>query len=442
MREAAALAWGDLSRIECGGAARRSGAAGVGGAGAREVDEPPAGEAVGASGRGGGVLAAPHGRGYHPVAVDVTAFYRPRLQGCPTSPYHATAGQALPAIPVGIIARIGSVAQQRFGVPLGLVRADSEDPSPSAHRRALLKRAVELQASNDVLVTDREFTVGQLQATGATVWVTRLLKNVTARRAGPPAYGGRGRPPKYGDVVRPLARRRKGQEIKATPPNQTTSWTDHGSDGERTLRAEQWTGLVLPDAARGRPTFTILRQAQDRDLRPGLHRAPAGGHAAHAVATGAARAVSRPLAGRATPARGQADAGRGASVRARAGDLSTLPRSSPSWPARSSPTSPRPSPPSPPAPGIVARDPPRVGSDASWSARFSQLPSRSQTAFVKKPPSPTTSPRASGANDARQRPSQTLRAHLRRPQPTPRSPDLPETKVSPRHGRLVCIQSG
>mgnify|MGYP000964194616 CR=1 FL=1 len=198
-----------------------------------------------------------HG-GYQPVAVDITGFWRPRLQGCPTSHYSTTAGKALPAIPLGIIARIGSVGQQRFGLPRGLVRADLKDPSPSAHRRMLLKRAVELQEPTDVLVMDREFTVGQVQAAGATVWVTRLLKNVTARRAAPRLYGGRGRPATHGDLVRPLARRRKGQEIAATRPDHATHWTEHGSDGDRTLRAEQWTGLVLPDAAPGSPTFTVV----------------------------------------------------------------------------------------------------------------------------------------------------------------------------------------
>jgi hypothetical protein len=214
-----------------------------------------------------------HG-GYHPVAVDVTGFSRPRLQGCRTSHYSATAGKAVPAIPLGIIARIGSVAQQRFGLPLGLVRADPGDPSPSAHRRALLTRAVELQAADDVLVTDREFTVGQLQAAGATVWVTRLLKNVTARRADPPPYPGRGRPATHGDLVRPLARRRKDREIPATPPDQTTSWTEHGSDGERTLRAQQWTGLVLPDAAPGSPTFTIVAISDPAYAEPLLVATP------------------------------------------------------------------------------------------------------------------------------------------------------------------------
>jgi hypothetical protein len=214
-----------------------------------------------------------HG-GYHPVAVDITGFWRPRLQGCPTSHYSATAGKALPAIPLGIIARVGSVANQRFGLPLKLVRADADDPSPSAHRRVLLKQAVELQAPTDVLVMDREFTVGQVQAAGATVWVTRLLKNVTARRAEPPAYGGRGRPPKYGDLVRPLARRRKGQEIAATPPDQVMSWTEPGSDGDRTLHAEQWLGLVLPDAAPGSPTFTIVAIADPAYTEPLLVATP------------------------------------------------------------------------------------------------------------------------------------------------------------------------
>lgn len=198
-----------------------------------------------------------HG-GYHPVAVDITGFWRPRLQGCPTSHYSTPAGKAVPAIPVGIIARIGSVGQQRVGLPRGLVRADPADPSPSAHRRVLLKQAVRLQEPTDVLVMDREFTVGQVQAAGATVWVTRLLKNVTARRAEAPAYRGRGRPPKYGDLVRPLARRRKGQEIAATSPDQATRWTERDSDGDRILRAEHWTGLVLPDAAPGSPTFTLV----------------------------------------------------------------------------------------------------------------------------------------------------------------------------------------
>ena len=73
-----------------------------------------------------------HG-GYRPVAIDLTGFWRPRLRGCPTRHYHAEAGAALPAIVIGLIARVGSAAGQRLGLPLGLVRADPADPSPAAH---------------------------------------------------------------------------------------------------------------------------------------------------------------------------------------------------------------------------------------------------------------------------------------------------------------------
>src|SRR5947209_2683848 len=81
----------------------------------------------------------PHGHdGYRPVAVDVTAFWRPRLHGCATKHYHGSAGKALPAIPLGLIARTGSAGGQRLGLPLGIVRAAPHDPSPAAHQRALL----------------------------------------------------------------------------------------------------------------------------------------------------------------------------------------------------------------------------------------------------------------------------------------------------------------
>lgn len=51
----------------------------------------------------------PHARdGYRPVAVDVTGFWRPRLCDCPTTHYQPATGKALPGIPVGLIARVGS----------------------------------------------------------------------------------------------------------------------------------------------------------------------------------------------------------------------------------------------------------------------------------------------------------------------------------------------
>ena len=192
--------------------------------------------------------------GYRPVALDLTGFWRPRLHGCPSRHYHAEAGRALPAIVIGIIARVGSAAGQRLGLPLGLVRTDPADPSPAAHRRRLIAVAAERRAADEVLVADREFRIADCQAAGVPAWVARLPKHCTARRATPPPYGGRGRPPTRGRVVRPRPRRRKERRIAATPPDQVATW----AEDTKVVRAEVWTDLVLSDATPGGPPFTVV----------------------------------------------------------------------------------------------------------------------------------------------------------------------------------------
>jgi len=191
--------------------------------------------------------------GYHPVAVDMTAFWRPRLQTCATTHYHAEAGKALPAIPVGLIARVGGVGGQRLALPLAFVRADTADPSGSTHQRLLVRAAVAQCAPDDALVLDAGFSVALLQEEGATRYVVRLAKNSTFRRASPPPYQGRGRPPTRGALVRPLPRTYKGQIIPATPPDRVETWTE----ADIVLRAAFWDDLALPDAAGEGATLTV-----------------------------------------------------------------------------------------------------------------------------------------------------------------------------------------
>jgi hypothetical protein len=208
--------------------------------------------------------------GYRPVAVDVTGFWRPRLRGCATSHYDGRAGKALPAVPIGIVARVGSVGEQRIGLPLALVRADPADPSAAAHQRALVRAAVRALADHDVLVLDAGFGVRQLQEAGATVYVVRAAKNVTARRAVRPAYAGRGRPATRGTLVRPLARTYRHRTLAATPPDQVVTW----QEGDAVIRAESWDGLVLPDALPGAPTFRLVAIHDPRWTEPLLLATP------------------------------------------------------------------------------------------------------------------------------------------------------------------------
>jgi hypothetical protein len=67
----------------------------------------------------------------------------------------------------------------------------------------------------------------------------------------------------------------------ATAPDQVITWTEHGSvacaegrGGDQTLRAELWTGLVVPDAAPGSPTFTIVAIADPAYTEPLLVATP------------------------------------------------------------------------------------------------------------------------------------------------------------------------
>ena len=72
--------------------------------------------------------AHPYG-GDRPVACDLVGFFRPRLQDGATKHDSSTAGQALPAMPLGIVARVGTVGTQRLAVPCLLVRGEATDTS-------------------------------------------------------------------------------------------------------------------------------------------------------------------------------------------------------------------------------------------------------------------------------------------------------------------------
>jgi len=210
-----------------------------------------------------------HG-GYHPVGVDVTGFWRPQLQNCPTRHYNAEAGKALPAILVGLIGRVGSVGEQRLALPLESVRADPADPRSSTHERLLVRAAVTQCAEDDALVLDAGFALALLQEEDATRFVVRCAKNSTFRRATPPAYCGRGRIPTRGVLVRPLARTVKGKLLAATPPDRTETWEDNGV----VLRAEIWDDLVLSDAASGAASFTVVAVHDPRYREPLLLASP------------------------------------------------------------------------------------------------------------------------------------------------------------------------
>lgn len=194
--------------------------------------------------------------GYRPVACDLVGFLRPRLQDCPTTHYSSAAGKALPAIPVGIAARVGSVGAQRLAVPCLVVRSEGTEASEAPLQLRLLQKVQAKLADDEALVCDRGFPLAQLQAAGILRYVARGPSNFTARRAVLPAYHGKGRKPRRGTLVRPLPRTYKNHTIAATPPDRHETWQVGARKTPLRLRAEFWDGLVLAEAPPGAPTFS------------------------------------------------------------------------------------------------------------------------------------------------------------------------------------------
>ncbi len=185
-----------------------------------------------------------HG-GYRVRAVDITAFWRPKLKNCPSKHFHALAGRALPAVIVGMVAQVGQVGSQRVALPTQLLRVRSND-GREATLQADLLRAVGADLEDDeVAVFDAGFHLLELQAVGVPRYIVRLACNVTVRRAKLPERqpGTKGRPREYGDLIRPLARRYGDRDIAASRPDEQVCW---GVD-DITLRADLWHNLVRSD---------------------------------------------------------------------------------------------------------------------------------------------------------------------------------------------------
>jgi len=210
--------------------------------------------------------------GYVPKAVDLTAFWRPQLRGCQTKHYYPPAGKALPAIVVGVVARVGSVLGHRLAVLTDLVLAEPPETREADLQARLVQRVAATLAEDEMPVLDAGFHIRQLQAASLPRYVVRLAENLTARRNVLPAYPGHGRRPLYGQLVRPLARTRKGKTLPATLPDRVETWLEEGL----TFRAEFWDGLVLPDVKvhPDNPTFIVAAIHDPRFKKPWLLACP------------------------------------------------------------------------------------------------------------------------------------------------------------------------
>lgn len=138
------------------------------------------------------------------LSIDITGFWRPRLQGWVGKHFHQLAGRALPAVVMGVMVTSGQSSGKRIPLLQGLLRC-KPDTSEAEFRVELLKQAAARPGRDEVKVMDAGFKISEIHAAGLKGYVVRMANNCTARRSQLPAYKGRGRRAKYGAYVRPLA---------------------------------------------------------------------------------------------------------------------------------------------------------------------------------------------------------------------------------------------
>ena len=190
--------------------------------------------------------------GIRPVPCDLVAFFRPRLHGCTSKHYTSQAGKALPALVFGIVGAVGSVGKQRLALPRLVQRSQATDTSEADLQQRTLRQAGQQLQEGEALITDAGFPLGDLLGCVVPRFVTRVAKNATFRRDYVPPAKETGRPPQWGEIVRPLARTYKEKELPATPPDAVMRW----KVGRHTLRAHIFNDLVERDA---KPGATRLR---------------------------------------------------------------------------------------------------------------------------------------------------------------------------------------
>ncbi|HSQ18341.1 MAG TPA: hypothetical protein VLM83_11615 [Anaerolineales bacterium] len=105
--------------------------------------------------------------GYRAITVDVTAFWRPALQNCPSKHYHPIANRALPAVIFGLIGAVGDVGGQRLACPLAFERVHPKDTRESRLWQDLLRWAKRHLADDDLAVMDAGVRLADVQAAGA-----------------------------------------------------------------------------------------------------------------------------------------------------------------------------------------------------------------------------------------------------------------------------------
>lgn len=193
--------------------------------------------------------------GYRVKSVDITGFFRSKLQGKVSQHYNGLVGRALPAIVFGVMVSSGQIKEKRVPLVQAIVRCEAGKREADFRFELLQQVATDAQP-DEVTAVDAGFTVTELQTAKVKRYVARMAINCTARKNVLPKYKGRGARPKYGQRIRPLARKRKGDSIAASAAEHQGTFLYQG----RTIRYASWHNLVTTETKvnAANQTFSIF----------------------------------------------------------------------------------------------------------------------------------------------------------------------------------------
>jgi hypothetical protein len=193
--------------------------------------------------------------GYQPVAVDITTFWRPHLQGWGGQFFHRIANRLMKGVGVGVICEVGEVEGQRIPLLKRLIRVNQKTDGEAELKAKILRQVGNYLDEEDVFVHDAGVKLKEVQEAGIGKYVIRLAINCTGKRNYLPPQKERGRPSEYGESVRPVARTYAENKIPATDPDVKK----HFSFGKHQIQAYGWHELVRSDqkVSDTNPFFTI-----------------------------------------------------------------------------------------------------------------------------------------------------------------------------------------
>ncbi len=180
--------------------------------------------------------------GWRAVSCDVVVFPRLKLKGWVAKLYRGTFGKAVKAVGFGVIVDVGQYGQKRVALLRQIVRCKNTKDSEAQLQTDLLKAGANALGDKGVFVHDAGVSVRAVQTAGIERYVIRAAKNCVARWSYLPkkVHGNR----QYGELIRPLARTRKGKETAATnDPTEETTFQYK----QRTIRVQRWQDVVGSD---------------------------------------------------------------------------------------------------------------------------------------------------------------------------------------------------